>query len=343
MSRLLAPLQFPYAVALAAKNQAYDHGWRRSQRLAWPVVSVGNLSVGGAGKTPFTAELARLLQAGGIHVDILSRGYGRRSPVAVERVPPGNGNARRYGDEPILLADATGAPAYVGTSRYAAGLLAEHDASGADGLTTNTGQTPPRIHLLDDGFQHRQLARSVDIVLLHPRDAQDALLPAGRLREPISALRRADFLVLREDDEQTLAALQREGIDKPVWRMRRTLSIPSVDGPAVAFAAIAHPEEFFAQLRAAGLELTRTFAFRDHHRFSKKEMSAIAAAGRQAAGVVTTEKDIVRLTMDARMALGTAVPLFAARLNVELPDATQCLLALRLLLGKRSAPPAMRK
>jgi tetraacyldisaccharide 4'-kinase len=343
MSRVPAALTIPYALALRAKNHAYARGWLTAYRLAWPVVSVGNLSVGGAGKTPFAAELARLFQSHGMYVDILSRGYGRSSSVAVERVPQGSGDAARYGDEPILLAGSTGAPVYVGASRYAAGLLAEQDALADGVLTTHQEVGPTRIHLLDDGFQHRQLARSVDIVLLHPRDARDFLLPAGRLREHLTALSRADFLVLREDDEQTLDILRRTGMNTPVWRMRRTLSTPAMDGPAVAFAAIAHPEEFFAQLRAAGIELTHTFAFRDHHRFSLKEMRAVAGFARQASGVITTEKDRVRLDIDARMALGTATPLYAARLRVELLDAPQCLLELRLLLRKRSSLSAMRK
>ncbi len=301
-------MQAPYAFALAGKNGAYDRGWLRARELAWPVVSVGNLSVGGAGKTPFVIELARLLGDHGVRVDVLSRGYGRRSELPVERVQP-EGDARRFGDEPLLIARA-GVPVYVGASRWAAGLLAEWEA----------GETPG-IHLLDDGFQHRRLHREVDIVLLHPSDAAGCLLPAGRLREPLHSLRRAHFVVLRQGDMESEEALHRAGIAKPVWRVCRSLVPPPGVARAAAFSGIAHPREFFEGLRAGGMALADTFAFRDHHVFRPRELRALAQAGKRAGALVTTEKDWVRLPAVAREELARAAPLYPVPLRAQLLDA----------------------
>lgn len=307
------PLQALYAFVAGGRNHAYDKGWLRVRSLCWPVVCVGNLSVGGAGKTPLTLALARLLQARGIHVDVLSRGYGRRSPRAVERVDP-QGSADRFGDEPLLLARA-GIPVYVGADRWAAGVLAERDGGGL----------PAAVHLLDDGFGHRRLHRDADVVLLHPSDRDGGLLPTGRLREPLSSIRRAHFLVLREEDDATEPALRRTGLNQPVWRVRRTVSVPPVAGPAVAFCAIAHPREFF---RALPAPLARTFAFPDHHRFRPRELAAIAQAARGAAALLTTEKDLVRLPPEARAQLQASAPLHAVPLRAELLDAQACIDAL---------------
>ena len=142
---------------------------------------MGNLSVGGAGKTPFFILLGQLLQARGIVFDVLSRGYGRASR-GVAFVDP-NGSPCDFGDEPLLIARHLNVPVVVGEDRYAAGVAAEQKFG-------------PQVHLLDDGFQHRALARDFDIVLVTGDDLHDKLLPAGRLREPLAALRRADAVVL---------------------------------------------------------------------------------------------------------------------------------------------------
>ncbi len=332
--RALLPLQAPYALALALKNSAYTQGWLPQRQLAWPVISIGNLSVGGAGKTPVVIALANVLTAGGLQVDVLSRGYGRKSPQTVERVPS-DGDALRFGDEPLLITQAAQVPVYVGASRWAAGALAEREAATAH--ETN-------IHLLDDGFQHRKLARSVDIVVVHPADLKDRLLPAGRLREPLSALHRADFLILREDDATSEAALRVKGIRKPVWRMRRKLQVPTVSGSAVAFCAIAHPQEFFTSLRAHGITLTGTLAFRDHHRFHPRDLNAIAKSAQGAAALLTTEKDWVRLSSQARRQLSRVAPLLAVPLRAELIDAEACIAALcDLLAARQSRQAAMRE
>lgn len=324
MSRVLRPLAALYALAVTAKNWGYDRGLLPVRSLGWPVVSVGNVSVGGAGKTPVVMELARLLKGRAVPVDVLSRGYGRADTRRVERVKA-DGDAGRYGDEPLLIARGAGVPVYVGASRWAAGRLAESE-SGADG-----------VHLLDDGLQHRKLARAVDIVVVHPGDRTDCLLPEGRLREPFGALGRADFLVLREEDDASEAALHRLGIRKPVWRVRRTPVPPLLpsDGDVVAFCGIAHPEEFFEGLRGQGAVLRDTLAFRDHGRFGPRELERIAALGRGAGALLTTEKDLVRLSGSARRRLSAVAPLHAVPLRAELLDGEACVAALLRLLAQR--------
>ncbi|HUY80488.1 MAG TPA: tetraacyldisaccharide 4'-kinase [Acidobacteriaceae bacterium] len=308
MMRPFAFLVPVYAAGVAAKNAAYDRGWAEAKRLRWPVVSVGNLSVGGSGKTPVVIRLAQLLKADGVPVDVLSRGYGRNG-VDVERVDA-DGDAARYGDEPVLIARTAGVPVYVGASRYEAGLLAERDAVQAG------------IHLLDDGFQHRKLARAMDIVVLHASDFVEGLLPAGRLREPLSALKRARVVVLREEDRDLEAELRRRGIAARVWVQSRRLVVESEVGRAVAFCGIARPEEFFDGLRAQGVDVAATRALGDHQRYSAAEIERLAGMlNKQGADCfVTTEKDAARLTAEQRRSLEAKAPVRVARLVVELEN-----------------------
>ena len=171
------PLTGLYTAATALRNTLFDRGMLSSRRLEHPVVSVGNLSVGGSGKTPFVIALGELLKARGIRFDVLSRGY-RRKTRGVLVVDP-DGNAADFGDEPLLIARRLGVPVVVGESRYAAGRVAER-------------KFQSQLHILDDGFQHRSLARDFDIVLMTERDFFDRMLPSGSLREPLWSLERAD-------------------------------------------------------------------------------------------------------------------------------------------------------
>ncbi len=307
MSRALVPLVPLYATAVAAKNLAYERGWARQKRLRWPVVSIGNLSMGGSGKTPLTIRLAQLLRERGIAVDVLSRGYGRRSN-AVERVAP-DGSADRFGDEPLLIAQSSGVPVFVGPSRTLAGLLAETAAAG------------PLLHLLDDGFQHRELARDVDIVVLHGDDFQERLLPAGRLREGFSSLSRAQIVVMRQEDHELEAALHRRGHAQPVWWMERTLEVPGVNR-VVAFCSIGRGQEFFSELRSLGIAVLAMRAWRDHHRYTQADLAELIELRRQheAEAFLTTEKDMVRLHPEQQRMLEGAAPLRAAKLLVRLRD-----------------------
>jgi tetraacyldisaccharide 4'-kinase len=309
MTRAARPLLWPlvpaYRLALALREAELRSGLKPVRRLRWPVVSVGNLSAGGSGKTPLVIALAKALTARGVEVDVLSRGYGRRRSSALPLLVELNGTAEDFGDEPLEIAREAGVPVYVSAERYEAGLLAEHSVLSGFGL-----------HLLDDGFQHRQLARDVDILLLSRRDLADHLLPAGNLREALHAAERADVLAVPEDEPEVAEWVKSQGWEKSVWRLRRRMDVPQVDGPVVAFCGIARPEQFFDGLERAGLRLAARFAFPDHHRYAAGDLERIATAAQKAGAAVllTTEKDQARLGATAPSLPIQAVPL---RIEIE--------------------------
>jgi tetraacyldisaccharide 4'-kinase len=181
----------------------------------------------------------------------------------------------------------------------------------------------PGVHLLDDGFQHRRLARNVDIVVLHRTDFEQHLLPAGRLREGFEALERAHILVLREEDRDLEETLRRRGMRHPIWWMERRLEVPQVRR-ALAFCAIARPEEFFSGLRGRGVAVAGTRSWRDHHRYTHADVSDLMELQRQheADGFLTTGKDLVRLSAEQRRDLEKAAPIHVAQLRVRLSDET---------------------
>lgn len=307
----LLPLVPLYRLALGLRELRLRTGLEHVRRLQRPVISVGSLSAGGAGKTPMTIALARALAARGLAVDVLSRGYGRRGNAAA-RVDPGGG-AEDFGDEPLLIARQAGVPVYVTAQRYEAGLRAEADSGGA-----------PVIHLLDDGFQHRQLHRDVNILLLDERDLLgERLLPAGNLREPPAAIRRATVVAIPADEKsrRVESYLRGRGWTGPVWRLRRIIDVPPMHGPVAAFCGIARPAQFFTGLEAAGLRLAARIAFPDHHRFTARDLDRVhAAAGAAGAkAIITTEKDQVRLDGIAAR-LSESMPIRTARLRVEIED-----------------------
>ena len=302
----------------------------RGWRLRRPVISIGNLSVGGSGKTPLTIRLAELLTSEGITVDVLSRGYGRTSRLT-EQVDAA-GDAQRFGDEPLLIARRVRVPVFVGASRYQAGLLAE------DSYGQNPTVHLPAVHLLDDGFQHRQLARDVDIVVLHRSDFMERLLPAGRLREPLKAMRRADFLALREEDADLESKLWKVGATTPIWWMQRSLTMPKeftgIAAKVVAFCGIAKPDEFFSALIAGNINVELAVTFADHHPYSRDDVNRLATAATEvrADAFLTTEKDAVRLDPSLLQVLQSVAPLRVARLDVSLRDETLVLQQLRAKL-----------
>jgi tetraacyldisaccharide 4'-kinase len=303
---LLLPLVPLYRLALVARELGLGTRLEPVRRLRFPVVSVGSLSAGGSGKTPLTIALAQALTRRSVPVDVLSRGYGRTSRAAL-RVDP-HGSAEEFGDEPLLIAREAGVPVYVAAQRYAAGVMAEA------ALPDPIGQV---VHLLDDGFQHRQLEREVNILLLDSCDTQDRLLPAGNLREPLTAMRRATVIAIPDGDTEVEAKLMTAGWGGPVWHLRRRMEVPRVDGPAVAFCGIARPEQFFAGLEAANLHLASRIAFPDHHHYKVHDLDCIRDAVRSigAAAVVTTEKDSVRLGE-----LGLSLAHQTARLRIEIEN-----------------------
>jgi tetraacyldisaccharide 4'-kinase len=332
---LVLPLIPLYRLALAFRQLRLRTGLEPVQRLRFPVVSIGNLSTGGSGKTPLTIALAKALTGRGLRVDVLSRGYGRRSRLAV-RVNP-DGSAGEFGDEPLLIAREAGVPVYVAPRRYDAGLLAEADQAFTDeavelvGRGFSPGIEPaestralaPKVclHLLDDGFQHRQLARDVDILLLDRKDWRDRLLPAGNLREPLKAARRANVIAIPANEPELEAELRTWGWQGPVWRLRRKMEVPAVDGPVAAFCGIARPDQFFQGLEAAGLRLAARTAFPDHFAYTRGVLEDLLTKARaaEATALVTTEKDLVRLGKLASNFPKTMPPL-TARLTIEIEN-----------------------
>lgn len=294
------PLSAVFGAAVRARNEFYDRGTFQVHRLQGPVVSIGNLSAGGAGKTPFLILLGELLKQRSILFDVLSRGY-RRETKGVALVDPA-GTAREFGDEPLLIARKLGVSVIVGEDRYEAGVYAEQ----------NFG---PQLHLLDDGFQHRRLARDFDIVMLTPTDLRDSLLPAGRLREPLSSLARADAVVLSGN----LSPESVPDFVKRRWRVQRSIFAPAIKDACVAFCGIARPEPFFSQLQQAGLNIVATQRFRDHHAYSPEDIQKLLRLRNlnRASTFITTEKDAVNLGEQLRE-LGTV---HVVVLRMELEDA----------------------
>jgi tetraacyldisaccharide 4'-kinase len=286
----------------------------RARGLQGGVISVGNISAGGSGKTPFVMLLGELLKTRGIKFDVLSRGYGRKSK-GVRLVDPA-GLPQEFGDEPLLIARKLQAPVIVGEDRYEAGRFAE-------------SKFGAQLHLLDDGFQHRALVRDFDIVLVTPQDAKDRLIPAGRLREPLSALRRADAVVLASG-----ASAEAFPVDgKLVWRVRRGIVAENVPARPVVFCGIARPQNFVLQLRAANIEPVAEAFYRDHHAYGEKEVRELLALKQrsEAGGFVTTEKDAVNLGAY----LSALVPLAVVRVKMELSDAANAVDTMLHKIGER--------
>ncbi len=346
MRRLwLAPLVPLYRAGLAWRELRLQRGWEPICRLQGPVISIGNLSTGGSGKTPVAIALANRLKARGLSVDVLSRGYRRTSqqPARVDA----RGTSGQFGDEPLLIARATGVPVYVAPQRYDAGLLAESDASSSTELNTSrqqdlSGRRISAAHILDDGFQHRQLHRTVDILLLNREDWHDTLLPAGNLRESQRAAKRADVIAIPADDPNLEAELRRWGWTGPVWRLHRRMQVPRVDGPVFAFCGIARPAQFFSGLQHAGLHLARQEEFRDHYDYTAQVVEWLLAQAKSAGAqaLITTEKDAVRLGSLAST-FPSDMPLVTASLQIEIEAADAAIDWLIVRLGTPSATPAL--
>jgi tetraacyldisaccharide 4'-kinase len=286
-----------YAAVARRRRRYYAIHPHLRRVLSQPVISIGNLAVGGRAKTPLAALVAARLRDLGERPAILSRGYGRRAPpdgVVVVRDPGGiRADLDRAGDEPLMLArQLDGVAVLASASRYLAGRLAEH----------HFGCT---VHVLDDGFQHFDLERDADILVVDRADLESpATLPAGRLREPIDAAAAADAIVMLDDG----APVEALAPGRPVWRACRRQGIarladaagtavtPSA-GPVVAVAGIADPSGFFRGLEAAGWTIVRELRYRDHHRYGAADVARIAGTARTSGArvILTTEKDLVRL------------------------------------------------
>jgi tetraacyldisaccharide 4'-kinase len=312
----LWPLVPVYRLALDLREFQLRTGLKPVRRLGWPVVSIGNLSTGGAGKTPLAITLAKALSARGLHVDVLSRGYGRHSalPLLVDPV----GTAQDFGDEALLIARESQVSVYVAAERFEAGLLAERSARVQPKAPEDAEESPKlKAHILDDGFQHRQLARDVDILLLSRRDLSDHLLPAGNLREALHAVVRAHVIAIPADEPEVEAQLKSMGWQGIVWRIRRQMEIPQLDGPVAAFCGIARPDQFFQGLESAGVKLATRTVFADHHNFTAADLARIEseACKAGATALLTTEKDRIRIG-----ALAPTIQIQTVPLKIEIEN-----------------------
>ncbi len=333
------PWAWPLVPLYRTVLRAQDALRGEPKKLAWPVVSVGSVSAGGAGKTPVVIALAKVLHERGWRVDVLSRGYGREGS-GIARVDLSHEEAARvFGDEPVLIARAAGVPVWVGSDRYAAGAAAERsfdafeeqqvlrDAQDDNLKEAAAGKEKSGVHLLDDGFQHRRLKREVDIVLITAEDLDDALLPAGNRREPLDALQRADVVVIREEEREAVEArvsrLMRAGA--LLWSVHRRLRFPAPLGVLsaglrpLAFCAIARPEGFAAALQEAGCGIIDAVVFDDHATYADREIGDLIAIAKKlgASGFVTTEKDAVKLSPELRAKLETLGPVVVVALDAE--------------------------
>jgi tetraacyldisaccharide 4'-kinase len=336
------PLGFVYGRVAHARRRWYAARPWLVHRLERPVISVGNITVGGTGKTPIVAHLASALIGMGERPSILSRGYAREEPVdGVVLVSDGRSiraDLRRAGDEPLMLARSVpGTIVAVCPNRYLAGRLAE----------CRVGCT---VHLLDDGFQHFALERDVDLLVVDPGDLADPRpLPNGRLREPLEVARLADAAVVRAaTPSEAEDAGRRLGVAR-MFRAIRSMEPPRLIEPAgrvvtpaagtrvLAVAGIARPARFFAELKEAGWVVTGEMPFPDHHRYTGRDVERIvrAASDARAVMVLTTEKDLVRLLPLRPIPIPLAwVPL---RLSVEPAAEFRAFLGARLAEARARA------
>jgi tetraacyldisaccharide 4'-kinase len=338
----LSPLSLLFGAGLRVRSRLYDSGFARVEHAPAPVVSVGALRVGGAGKTPFVLWLARELVRRGRRPCLVTRGYGGSAegsaPWILDRAEAAlPGAAGRAGDEAVLLALRSGVPVVVGADRARA-------CAAAAAVLART----PDVYVLDDGFQHRRLARDLDIVLVSGREAGERLLPAGPLREPVGALSRAQVVVTMRDAAggsgeslaagvapsaaQVEAAASASGLVENVADTETTPLAGLAGVRVVAVAGIARPDRFLATLRRAGADVVATIARRDHHRYGDSDLREIDAASAGAGLVVTTEKDLVKLAGSAFRA-----PLAAIRIDVAFASAAD-----EEQLAARAAGPTAR-
>jgi len=320
---LIGALSAVYGAAAAWRRAWYARDPSRQKRLARPVISVGNLRVGGSGKTPIVDYLARMLAACGERPAILTRGYARR--VARDGVTVVSDGTRviadldTAGDEPLMLARALpGVPVLVGADRYLSGTLAER----------RLGAT---VHLLDDGFQHLELAREVDLLLVSEDDLADRPMPAGHLRERLAAAAAADAALVTAGYDSAAERIGRAIGISPVFRVSRGIAAPRrIDGTresvvvppnsrVFVVTAIARPDRFVSDVVANGWEISGVLEFRDHHRFTARDVERIRseAVAKGSAIVLTTDKDAVRL---AACNLGD-LPIAAVPLTIDVEPA----------------------
>ena len=335
---LLAPFSLAYSIVQRVRAGFFKLGILKSNRLPRPVISIGNITVGGTGKTPVTAHIAHLLLRQGYRVAVLSRGYGGSLEGQTVVVSDGATvmlGPAECGDEPYLLASTIpGLMVVIGSDRYAAGLLAMRQLS-------------PDVFLLDDGFQHLRLRRDLDILLLdHSRPYGNGwTLPAGLLREPAGAGKRAD-LIIHTRCPQGAADHPATGATPACNARHRIVDLQPLLGgdplplpyPAprkvLAFAGIADPAGFFEELQSLGFELVHTIRFPDHTTYDESELAIIFDSMRhhRAELAITTEKDGVKLK---GLSSDRGAAIMLARLELVIDDPSLLHESLRNLLQNK--------
>lgn len=304
MKSLLRFISKIYELLVRLRNKLYDRGWLKVHRLDRPVISVGNLTLGGTGKTPTVITLGKILQQSGYSVSVLLRGYKGHYGGGPLLVSDGNQlrtEASRAGDEALVIAkNLPTALVTVAKNRAAAGKWVESWSS-------------VDVHLLDDGFQHRRVDRCLDLVLVDVTNpfGGGSIVPSGKLREPVEALRRADAVILTRTHpgnsyQPLITQVQHLKPDIPCFLAMQVLQSASertAQGElvevslarcrALAFAGLANPKQFFDSLRDGQVELAETLYFPDHHRYTPRDLTAIRDRCRdlQIKTVITTEKD----------------------------------------------------
>ena len=321
---LLVPASAAYGAAVAVRNALYDGGWLAVTRVPARVVSVGNLTVGGTGKTPAALWLARELSWRGHRVALVARGYRKRRPgvvvVGIDGVPlvsPEDG-----GDEAVMLARRFRGPVVTGERR-------------ADAATVACARFAADTLVLDDGFQHRALARDADLVLIADDPAARRLLPAGSRREPLRALARARAALVVGDGDRgwppgwptlppgvacfrgRLRADALVRVEHTAWTEEPLAALAGA--PVVAAAGVARPERFVTTLERCGARVVRRLFFPDHHAYGDADVAAMSRAA-QAGLLVTTEKDLVKLAGRAG-----AEHVRALRVSLEVDDGDRLL------------------
>jgi tetraacyldisaccharide 4'-kinase len=319
-------LSLGYRIALATRERAYRLRLLRTGRLPCPVVSVGNITVGGSGKTPMVEQVALCLQELGATPAIVSRGYGRDTrgvSIVAHREGPRLA-PRTAGDEPVLLADhLPGMPVVVGENRFEAGQVAVHQCGAAS-------------IVLDDGFQHRALQKDLEILVVNGAApwGNRRLFPRGMLREPLSALQRADLVVVTNprsvaDTEAAADTIRRHNTRAPILvghyqvvgamaaRDARELPPGALRGcRLLAFAGLGSPRGFAHTLSAAGVEVAGLIEYPDHYWFAARDLDELAGHAREigAEGLITTEKDWIRL----KSLPLPSVPVYVLRVQLRL-------------------------
>lgn len=332
---ILFPLSVFYRAAVFLKNLSFDKKIKIPSRVKSKIISIGNISVGGTGKTPLVNTLTSILVKAGYRTAVVSRGYGGKGKgtICVSNGENILSSAEECGDEPLLLATKLpGIPVVTGADRIQSARLAEK-------------KFQPEVIILDDGFQHRKLHRDIDIITINATNPRGngMLLPAGPLREPWKNLQRSDVVVITHSDKTTGTRSLQSAIGKyspnPIFlSCHRPISftslshdkipLPSLENqPVLAFAGIANPDSFRQSLLDIGCVLKKYIVFPDHHYYTDSDKKEIMqnALLHQVKAIISTEKDMVRIRQWTKI----PVPLYFLKIELtfgdELPEFQKCI------------------